>query len=123
MHHASLDQFLTDAKEVLAKGPIAIVFAEDPVEVDTTLRHHLSVGFVQVLLLAPAAIALPEPLAAKITRIDLEVHAEGAFLTAITKAATNPRLSRKTAILMGRRPLERSKNGGHLGTQILSLHL
>lgn len=85
MHHASLDQFLTDAKEVLAKGPIAIVFAEDPVELDTTLRHHLSVGFVQVLLLAPAAIALPEPLAAKITRIDLEVHAEGAFLTAINR--------------------------------------
>lgn len=85
MHHASLDQFLTDGKDVLAKGPIAIVFAEDPVEVDTTLRHHLAAGFVQVLLLAPDAIALPEALAAKITRINLDVHAEGALFRAVNR--------------------------------------
>lgn len=83
MRYASLDQFLTDGKDVLAKGPIAIVFAEDPVEVDTTLRHHLAAGFVQVLLLAPPGIEVPADLEAKIRRIDHDVHAENALFSAI----------------------------------------
>lgn len=83
MRYASLDQFLTDGKDVLAKGPIAIVFAEDPVEVDTTLRHHLAAGFVQVLLLAPSGIEVPADLEAKIQRIDHDVHAENALFSAI----------------------------------------
>ena len=83
MRYASLDQFLTDGKDVLAKGPIAIVFAEDPVEVDTTLRHHLAAGFVQVLLLAPSGIEVPADLEAKIRRIDHDVHAENALFSAI----------------------------------------
>lgn len=83
MRYASLDQFLTDGKDVLAKGPIAIVFAEDPVEVDTTLRHHLAAGFVQVLLLAPPGIEVPADLEAKIQRIDHDVHAENALFSAI----------------------------------------
>ena len=85
MRYASLDQFLTDGKAALAKGPVAIVFAEDPVEVDTTLRHHLAAGFVEVLLLAPDRIDLPAELEAKVHRIDHDVHSENALFTAINK--------------------------------------
>jgi hypothetical protein len=85
MRYASLDQFLTDGKAALAKGPVAIVFAEDPVEVDTTLRHHLAAGFVQVLLLAPAAIVVPPDLEAQVQRIDHDVHAENALFDAVNK--------------------------------------
>ena len=85
MHFVALDQFLTEGLAILAKGPVAIVFAEDAVEVDTTLRHHLAAGFAQVLLLAPPAITLPADLGTKVHRIDLDVHAEGALFTAVNR--------------------------------------
>jgi hypothetical protein len=85
MHYPSLDQFLIDGQAALAKGPVAVIFAEDAVEVDTSLRHHLAAGFAQVLLLAPQPITLPADLGAKIHRIDHDVHAEGALFTAINR--------------------------------------
>ena len=85
MHYVSLDQFLTDGKPALAKGPVAIVFAEDPVEVDTTLRHHLAAGFVQVLFLAPEGIDVPASLEPKIHWISHDLHAEDAVPKAVTR--------------------------------------
>jgi hypothetical protein len=83
MKYTSLDHFLTDGKAALAKGPLALIFAEDPVEVDTTLRHHLAAGFQQVALLAPDGILLPAELEAKIHRVTLDVHAEDALIGAV----------------------------------------
>ena len=80
MKSTSLDQFLSEAKAALAVGPLAMIFAEDPVEVDTTLRHHIAAGFAQVLLLAPDAINLPADLEAKIHRVTHDVHAEDCLL-------------------------------------------
>lgn len=85
MRYSSLDQFLTDGKAALAKGPIALIFAEDPVEVDTTLRHHIAAGFTQVLLLAPEGIGVPPALEPKIHLIVHDVHAEGALVEAVNK--------------------------------------
>jgi hypothetical protein len=83
MRYASLDEFLDKAKPTLAKGPLAIVFAEDPVEVDTTLRHHLNAGFPHLALLAPASIIVPAVLETKIHRIDYDVYADEAFVSAV----------------------------------------
>ncbi len=83
MKYASLDQFLSDGRAALGKGPLALVFAEDRVEVDTTLRHHLAAGFAHVALLAPDAIIVPAELEAKIHRVSLDVHAEDALITAV----------------------------------------
>ena len=85
MRYSSLDQFLTDGNAALAKGPVAIVFAEDPVEVDTTLRHHLAAGFVQVLFLAPEGIDVPASLEPKIHWISHDLHAEDAVPKAVTR--------------------------------------
>ena len=85
MRYSSLDQFLTDGNAALAKGPVAIVFAEDPVEVETTLRHHLAAGFVQVLFLAPDGIDVPASLEPKIHWISLDLHAEDAVPKAVTR--------------------------------------
>lgn len=85
MRYSSIDQFLTDGGAALAKGPIAVVFAEDPAEVDTTLRHNLAAGFVQVLLLAPEGIDLPPALEPKVHRILHDVHAENALVDAVNK--------------------------------------
>ena len=85
MKYTSLDQFLSEGKAALAKGPLAMIFAEDPVEVDTTLRHHIAAGFAQVLLLAPDAINLPADLEAKIHRVTHDVHAEEALVRAVNR--------------------------------------
>lgn len=85
MKYPSLEQFLVDAKPVLAKGPLAVIFAEDVVEVDTTIRHHLDAGFSQVALLAPDAIVVPAALADKIHRISYDMHAEGAVVDGVNK--------------------------------------
>jgi hypothetical protein len=56
MRHASLDALLDRKAEALRKGPLAVVMAEDEVEVGSTLAHLLGLGFRDVILLAPDGI-------------------------------------------------------------------
>ncbi|MBY6082338.1 glycosyltransferase family 2 protein [Ruegeria arenilitoris] len=61
MKYESLDHFLKSDRAALTKGPVALVFAEDDVELDGTLRHHLDLGFKSVIVFAPAQFSiLPE---------------------------------------------------------------
>jgi len=85
MKYPSLDQFLTTAAATLGKGPVAIVMAEDPVEVDTTLRHHLAAGFAPVLLLADDVIPVPPEVEAKIHRITFDIHTDSALIRAVNR--------------------------------------
>lgn len=85
MRHDSLTEFLARAESLLARGPVAVVLAEDPVEVESTLRHALAAGFRPVLLLAPEAVPLAPALEAEIHRIDFDVYAEAAMMTAINR--------------------------------------
>lgn len=59
MRHGDLDGFLDRAGGALRQGPLAVIMAEDAVEVGSTLRHHLGLGFRSVLLLAPPDLDLP----------------------------------------------------------------
>lgn len=83
MRHTSLTDFLATSRAALGKGPVALIMAEDAVEVDTTLRHHISAGFATVVLLAPAELEIPPVLESAIQRIDHDVHAEGALVAAV----------------------------------------
>ena len=85
MKYAGLDQFLADGKAALVKGPLALVFAEDPVEVDTAVRHHLTAGFANVALFAPPGIEVPAAIDAKIHWISYELHTEGAVVGAVNR--------------------------------------
>ncbi|AJE46031.1 hypothetical protein [Celeribacter indicus] len=85
MRHDSLDSFLKDGRDALAKGPVAMVFAEDLTEVDTTLRHHLSLGFRSLLLFAPEELVLPEPLERQIHRIRYATRAPGMLSRAVNQ--------------------------------------
>ena len=85
MKYPSLDQFLFDATAALSNGPLALVFAEDRVEVDTTIRHHIDAGFAQVVLLGPDGIAVPDALQDKIHRIIYDIHVNGAVVDAVNK--------------------------------------
>lgn len=90
MRYKNLGEFLDKGRKALAKGPVAMIFVEDQVEVDTTIRHHLDTGFRELLLFADPEIAVAEALAAKIHRIDHNVHADDALpdaVSAVTSAA------------------------------------
>ena len=63
MRYESLSEFLAKGRAALAKGPVAILIAEDLTEVDSTVQHHRRCGFREIVLLAPAAIRLPDEIA------------------------------------------------------------
>lgn len=85
MHYASLDAFLQTGREALAKGPVAVVMAEDAVEVDSTLRHHLDAGFPQLLLLADPDVPVDAALEDRIHRIDHDTLADNAMMTVVNR--------------------------------------
>lgn len=69
MTHPTLDDFLNRKRALLEKGPVALIFVEDDVEIATTLRHHLQSGFETVVAFMPDAFDLPETVASKVHRI------------------------------------------------------
>ncbi|MES2843461.1 MAG: hypothetical protein V4747_00355 [Pseudomonadota bacterium] len=83
MRYDGLSAFLTEGRAALASGPVAIIMAEDPVEVDTTLRHHLTAGFRTVVLLALADLTLAPQLEALVHRVDYDVYADSALVLAV----------------------------------------
>ena len=85
MQYPSLDQFLKDGKAALAKGPLAVVMAEDEVEIASTLRHHLDAGFPEVVLFADDAVAVEQDLADRIHRVRFDTLTEGAMMTAVNR--------------------------------------
>jgi hypothetical protein len=85
MNHRSLDAFLQTGRATLTKGPLAVIMAEDQVEVDTTIRHHLDHGFAQVILLADDRIRLPEAIAARIQRVTFDTSGENALVFAVNR--------------------------------------
>lgn len=83
MTYPSLDAFISTGKAALAKGPVALIFVEDLVEVASTITHHLKAGFRAVLVFAPEALVLPGELEAQIHRIGYNMHAAGALTRAV----------------------------------------
>lgn len=85
MRYSDFGGFLGEGKAVLAKGPVALILAEDQVEVDSTIRHHQTAGFVSVILLAHPDIRVDPGLETKIHRVDHDVHAEDAMIGAVNR--------------------------------------
>jgi hypothetical protein len=83
VQYPSLSDFIAKGAAILARGPIALIMAEDPVEVDTTIRHHLNAGFRAVILLAPDALAVPAELAELVHRVGYDVHGDTALPDAV----------------------------------------
>lgn len=73
MTYDSLAQFLKEGQAHLVKGPVALIFIEDAVEIESTLHHHLSLGFKSVIAFMPAAFSLSDELAAACPRITMEI--------------------------------------------------
>jgi len=85
MRYDGIAQFLTGGGASRGKGPLAIIMAEDGVEVASTLRHHLDLGFRSVTLLADDEIAVPADIEARINRVAIDVHADNALPAAVNR--------------------------------------
>ncbi|WP_282022290.1 hypothetical protein [Ruegeria faecimaris] len=71
MQYDSLTSFLQSGKAALAKGPVAMIFAEDDVEIDGTIWHHLNLGFKSLIVFMPEAFTLDPKLTERIHRVTL----------------------------------------------------
>lgn len=69
MHFKSLSDATRHDAIRTAKGPLAILIAEDDAALAETIAHHQSAGFATILLVAPADLAMAEPLADDIIHI------------------------------------------------------
>lgn len=85
MEHASLDDFLARGAEALSRGPSLFIFDEDGVELDSTLRHHLRIGFHTLLVLGRGSVPVASDLAAKVHRIRYDIHADNAVPMAVNR--------------------------------------
>lgn len=83
MIHQGLESFLQDPGTALAKGPVALIFAEDAQELDSTLRHHLMLGFRAVVLFRPEALTVAADVAADVVQVVYDCLAEGAVPRAV----------------------------------------
>ncbi|SFK80212.1 hypothetical protein [Shimia haliotis] len=91
MIYTSINHLIREEKSALAKGPIALIFVEDDVEIDSTIRHHIDLGFLKVVVFMPDAFALAEDLAETCLRVRMEDPRGGnvlAAVNAINEAAT-----------------------------------
>lgn len=80
---SDLETFIKDGAGFLAKGPIALVFAEDEAELDTTLRHHQQLGFHRVIGFMPKEFPLAADLADTVVRVGYDLRGEDALSKAV----------------------------------------
>lgn len=85
MRYSSIADLLSRKATALAAGPVAIVMAEDDVELASTLTHQLKCGFRDVVLLAPEGAELPEELEARVHVVTHDVFAEAALPAAVNE--------------------------------------
>ncbi|MBE1283794.1 MAG: hypothetical protein GJ676_10835 [Rhodobacteraceae bacterium] len=85
MEYGSLNAFLKQEAGLLNKGPIAIIFVEDDVEIATSVRHHLQCGFKTVLVMMPDAFDLPKDVLPKVYRISFDCGPRNAVPEAINQ--------------------------------------
>lgn len=77
--YRSLDYFLQTSASLLGKGPVALVFVEDDVEVNTTMRHHIETGFDTVIALMPTSFELSDDVASRVHKVICEADLAASF--------------------------------------------
>ncbi len=85
MRHDGLKSVLAARRTLLVNGPVAIVMAEDAVEVASTVRHLSDRGFGTVILLALPDLPVASEVEARVHRVDCDVHAEDALPHAVNR--------------------------------------
>ena len=87
MHHFhSLSDFSRAYRQTIPSGPIALIMAEDDVEIESTIRHHQALGFESVVVFGDDVITVPDTVADQVHRVRYDVSTPDA-LVAIVNAA------------------------------------
>jgi hypothetical protein len=81
--YPDLSTFLKDGAPALTKGPVALIFAEDDVELDATIRHHLGAGFLHTVVFAMPDFTIADDVADKIIRVSYNMLAPSALEIAV----------------------------------------
>ncbi|MFD0978958.1 hypothetical protein [Tropicimonas aquimaris] len=79
MVHPDLDSLLAGDSEALSRGPVAVILAEDAVELDSTIEHHLGAGFRSLVVLTGPGVTLPAGLPDSVRAARFDPHAEDAL--------------------------------------------
>jgi len=83
MQYNSLSDFMARGRDVLAKGPIALIFVEDEVEIDSTVRHHLDAKFASVIVFMPEPFKLAADVADMVHRVTYDLAAGSTLIEAV----------------------------------------
>lgn len=83
MSAPDLRAFLAHPGQALARGPVALIFAEDETEIASTLRHHLDCGFKSVLVFMPDSFALAPDVAPAVHRIRHDLTGDDSLTAAV----------------------------------------
>lgn len=85
MRYRDLADFLSNGRTALAKGPVALIFVEDLIAVEATIRHHEKLGFASIVVFAPDELALPRNLAPNVHRVGYFMQNPGALEAAVNR--------------------------------------
>ena len=85
MRYSSLSALYDRKAASFGRGPLAIILAEDEVELTSTLAHHLACGFRDVVLLAPQDVQVSSEHEALVHVVTHDVYAEGALVAAVNR--------------------------------------
>jgi hypothetical protein len=86
MRYPSLSALFDRKAAGFGKWPLAIILAEDEVDVDATLAHHLDCGFQDLVLLAPKGVQISSYHEARVHVVQHDVYAEDALVEAVNRA-------------------------------------
>lgn len=83
MRYRGIDELIVANGAALQTGPIALIMVEDDVEIESTLHHHMGLGFKTIIVLMPEPFDLPQDLAAAILRVNYNMSMDNAAERAI----------------------------------------
>lgn len=90
MRYTSIKDFQKRGGPAMAQGPVALVIAEDDVELDTTIRHNLISGFKAVVVFAPDAVPIAASLEAAVHRVRFDTLQPDAAANAVNAVIQMP---------------------------------
>lgn len=85
MIYASLTDFLNAGKAALSRGPVALIMAEDDVEIASTVSHHLSLGFRKVVVFAGDDVTRPDDPIPDVSWVIHDMTGDDALQTALNQ--------------------------------------
>jgi len=87
MRYGHLEDFAKTARAAIGAGPSALIFIEDAVLVNETIRHHRAAGFRSIVVFGPAAFQLPAEIAGDVHYVPWDMGREEATSTAVNRVA------------------------------------